>query len=79
MKWCHDPVLKVLRRDPPARGVSWDSLILALVGTGYRVVETEGFHMSVEHKGRLARFHHAIGNARTYQLVALRAFLEDAA
>ena len=79
MKWCHDPFLRVLRRDPPARGVPWEELALALRRTGGRVVETEGYHLSVERGGRVARFHHAVGIARGYQLEALRAFLEETA
>ncbi len=66
-------------RDPPDRTVQWESLALALRRTGGRVVETEGFHLSVERGGRVARFHHAVGTARGYQLVALRAFLEETA
>ena len=79
MKWCHDRDLRVLLRDPPDRTVRWASLVLALERTGGRVVETEGFHLSVERGGRVARFHHAAGIARGYQLEALRAFLEETA
>ena len=76
MNWCHDPVLTILRYDPPAKKVRWEALSGALERLGYRMVETDGFHLSIEHGGRMARFHHAVGIARGYQLAALRAFLE---
>lgn len=77
MRWCHDPVLMVLLREPPDRVVRWDTLIVALERIGSRVVETPGFNMSVERGGRVARFHHAVGRAWGYQQVALRQFLEE--
>ena len=79
IEWCHDPVLKALRQEPPPRRLGWDALIMALTGVDCRMVETPGFHLSVECRGRVARFQHAIGDARGYQLRALRVFLEDTA
>ena len=79
MEWCHDPVLRALRQEPPPRRVGWDALILALTGMDCRMVETPGFHLSVECRGRVARFQHAVGDARGYQLRALRVFLEETA
>jgi hypothetical protein len=80
MKWYREPVLKLLRSDPPVGDLDRERIVVALRRVGCTVVETEGGHLSVERGGRLARFQQgAGGTALTYQLSSLRTFLEETA